>query len=900
MAAPVPEMTDERWRLLSEYLDQALELPLPARAAWLSALAQRDGALAAEVERALAGGKRDEFGAFLQGDIGAASGAIEGASLIGRAVGPYVIDAEIGYGGMGSVWRAQRADGRFTGTVAIKFVHALWAGRAGGQRFRVEGELLARLDHPNIARLIDAGVLEGSQPYLVLEWVAGQPIDAYCEQRQLSLQQRIELFLSVLAAVTHAHSHLIVHRDVKPSNIFVTGDGVVKLLDFGIAKLLRTQADEEPLTRSSAAPLTPHYAAPEQILGQDVTTATDVYALGLVLYLLLTGRHALTLGSRSGTELAQAIVTQMPPRASTVAAVPGVAGRALAGDLDNILGKALRKLPAERYVSAEAFADDLRRFLNHEPVHAQPDSLTYRTRKFVRRHRGSVLGAALTSLALIVTAAFALWQAHRAAQQRDLALLEARRADSVGEFMSALLGDISRTRSAEAQREYLDHAHELFEQQHFEDPNVRGSLLNYLAGRYEEFGYVEPAINLLQEAKAGQEPVALAQLGCGLANMYDDLGRDDEANREIEAAMRVIETNGDAVRPQVQSECRLVESYVATARGENRRAITAAQGSLAQLDSAGLRAGMPYITALNAGARAEAFAGHNAAAVLLLQRLRASADEQGEPQTIGAWIHQYNQARDLLAGGRIIEAERMSTSLAAASQRFGGDNAHDVALLQATALLALDRPGDAAAALPDSSPPAADANGDPSDALQRALLQIEIHLQRGDDRGAQRQRQAWTVAIEAAARGRGADAVRALRIDALLLLRAGELADAASTARRAAELAVDADGGFTPAAREVALLQAQTALQTADYDAACHYADAALLRARAEAVDPDSSAWVGEALLLRARCEQGLGHGQASQALAAAALPHLQQNLGAGHPWAAQARALFAAAAAAR
>jgi serine/threonine-protein kinase len=885
-------MTEERWRALSEQLDQALELAEHERAAWLAELAARDAELAALVEQALTAHDQDAFAGFLQGDIASSAVAIESATLVGRAVGPYVIDAEIGRGGMGSVWRAHRADGRFTGTVAVKFVHALWAGRAGAQRFRVEGDLLARLDHINIARLIDAGVLDGSQPYLVLEFVEGLPIDVYCNRHELGLQQRIALFLSVLAAVTHAHNHLIVHRDIKPGNVFVTGDGVVKLLDFGIAKLLHAEVGAEPLTRSSAVPLTPQFAAPEQVLGRDITTATDVYSLGLVLYLILSGRTPPNLDHSSGTDLVSAIVSEEPPRASSVAAAPGIAGPALTGDLDNILGKALRKVPAERYVSAEAFAEDLRRFLNHEPVLARPDSLAYRTRKFVRRHRGSVLGAALTTLALVATTALALWQSHRAQQERDVARLEARRADLVGEFMSSLLGDISRTSSAEAQRHYLDHAHELFEQQHFEDPNVRGSLLNYLAGRYEEFGYSEPAIALLQEAKAGQDPVSLAQLDCGLANLYDDLGREEEANREITTAMQVIKSQGDSVRPQARSDCRLVESYVATGLGQNSRAIAAAETSVAELAAADLRAGMNYITALNALARAQAFAGHNAAAFLLLQQLRRGAGELAEPQTIGAWIHAFNQARDLLAGGRVLEAERASADLAALSRRFGGGDAHDVALLQATALLALDRADEAAAVLPESPPTAANADGDSGDALHQVLLQVEIHLRRGDQRGARQLRQAWAAAVERAASGRGSDAVRSLRIDAQLDFQAGELADADATARRAAALAVDAEGAATPALREVAMLQALVALARNDPEAACGYADTALLRARIEAINSDSSAWVGEALLMRARCEHALGHDNVTRSLSAAALPQLEQNLGAAHPLAVQAREL--------
>ncbi|HEX3950982.1 MAG TPA: serine/threonine-protein kinase [Steroidobacteraceae bacterium] len=230
----MPQMTDEHWRSLSGHLDVALGLTEADRERWLSGIAASDPEMAALIAQILGVRERQEFAEFLHGDLDIAKSAIATASMVGRAVGPYVIDAQIGQGGMGTVWRARRADGRFEGTVAVKFVHVLLGG-AGEQRFRVEGELLARLDHPNIARLIDAGVREGIQPYLVIEYVEGEPIDAYCRQRELSLDARIELFRNVLAAVSHAHSHLVVHRDIKPANILVTGQGAVKLLDFGIA-----------------------------------------------------------------------------------------------------------------------------------------------------------------------------------------------------------------------------------------------------------------------------------------------------------------------------------------------------------------------------------------------------------------------------------------------------------------------------------------------------------------------------------------------------------------------------------------------------------------------------------------------------------------------------------------
>ena len=262
---------------------------------------------------------------------------------------------------------------------------------------------MGQLNHANIARLVDAGVLDDRLPFLVLEYVEGEPIDAYCTRQNLDVPARVTLFLAVLAAVGHAHSHLIVHRDIKPANIFVTRDGTVKLLDFGIAKLLGDAANAAALTQTSSNALTPQYAAPEQLLGESVTTATDVYALGLVLYVLLTGRHPIAIETLSSAEFIRMVVTEDAPSASTQATIPGIGRRPIEGDLDNILSKALKKSSAERYATVGAFADDLRRYLTHEPVHARPDSAAYRVGKFVRRHRAGV--AVSTSAAVILMGA---------------------------------------------------------------------------------------------------------------------------------------------------------------------------------------------------------------------------------------------------------------------------------------------------------------------------------------------------------------------------------------------------------------------------------------------------------------------------------------------------------------
>ena len=480
----------DRWLRLNEHLDRALDIPAAARAAWLAEFEREQPDFAGEIRALLSASDDREFGDFLAGPTPAAPAAPESRAVIGRRVGPYVIESEIGRGGMGSVWRALRADGHFEGYVAVKFVHASWLGREGERRFRREGRLLARLNHPHIARLLDAGVLDDGQPYLVLEYVEGQPIDQYCDRRGLDTAARVRLFLGVLDAVAHAHSHLIVHRDIKPTNILVTDAGDTKLLDFGIAKALGADDATSGLTRSGTRALTPDYAAPEQLLGEPVTTATDVYSLGLVLYRLLTG------------------------------AFPAE-GRVLARDLGNILGKAMKEAPAERYPSVGAFADDLQRYLANQPVLARPDTVGYRVAKFVRRHRGSVATALLMLVALVVAAVVTTSQMIEARHQRDLARAELRRSEAFNDLVTIVLSESGPGGAGVTTGELLDRSEKLVRSEFASTPVLRAQLLHTLATLYLDAGMTGKERELARQAHAvaGQtgDPDMLAVTGCLLA-----------------------------------------------------------------------------------------------------------------------------------------------------------------------------------------------------------------------------------------------------------------------------------------------------------------------------------------------------------------------------------------------
>lgn len=432
-------MTPERWQQIRRVYEEAVSLAAPDRRPFLTRTCAGDGELLQEVESLLR--YEDRAGSvFLKQPaadlIGVAVAEARVPTRIGRRIGVYEILEQIGHGGMGEVYRAARVDGVYEKQVAVKFVRSGYDSGLVIDRFRHERQILATLDHRNIARLLDGGTTEEGIPYLVMELIEGLPIDEYCERHDLGISERLELFAQVCSAVQYAHQRLVVHRDLKPSNILVTAEGSPKLLDFGIAKILDPAAGAET---TLIRPMTPEYASPEQIRGETITTASDVYSLGVVLYRLLVGRSPYRVDTRNPTELARAVTETEPERPSTaiarVATIPQnspianssakihrVSGvklrRILKGDLDNITLKALRKEPDRRYVSVDKLQEDIRRHLHALPVQAAPDSLLYRARKFARRNRVGVTAAALVLIAIFGAVSFSLRQARIAQQQR--------------------------------------------------------------------------------------------------------------------------------------------------------------------------------------------------------------------------------------------------------------------------------------------------------------------------------------------------------------------------------------------------------------------------------------------------------------------------------------------------
>jgi non-specific serine/threonine protein kinase/serine/threonine-protein kinase len=508
-------MNRERWQQVKWLLDEAIACDAAERPAFLDRACQGDAELRHEVDSLLSSHNQAGTG-FLKEPVVSLSGqaAAAAAPARERRLGAYQVVEEIGHGGMGEVYRAVRADGQYTKEVAIKVVRGGFESRTLAERFRNERQILAALDHPNIARLLDGGSTEDGVPYLVMELIRGVPIDQYCDDHGLSIAERLQLFRQVSEAVQYAHQRLVIHRDIKPSNILVTADGVPKLLDFGIAKLLDPSADSGATVMRA---LTPHYASPEQIRGELSTTASDVYSLGVLLYRLLTGRSPYNGDTSTPHGLARAVCEGNPVRPSTAicnsednrSESPTNAGlirskredspaklrKRLAGDLDNVVLMALRKNAFHRYVSVEQFSEDIRRHLEHIPLVARKDAWSYRSIKFIRRHKMGV-AAACVIFALIAGSMAMIVRAERRARAQQ-ALAE-RRFNDVRKLANSLMFEIhdsirnlpgatvARQLIVQRAQEYLDSL--------VVDSKSDPGLLRELAIAYERLANVQGAV----------------------------------------------------------------------------------------------------------------------------------------------------------------------------------------------------------------------------------------------------------------------------------------------------------------------------------------------------------------------------------------------------------------------
>jgi eukaryotic-like serine/threonine-protein kinase len=548
---------------LSSLLNEALELEPSARASWLEAMTATRPDLESALRRFLSASEETAevltHSTTLPPHESRHGLVDEGSLSSGDEVGPYRLLDPLGVGGMSDVWLAERTDGTVTRKVALKLPRQGIRRRDLAARFARERDILARLEHPNIARLYDAGVSIDGMPYLAMEYVAGKPITVHCDALRLDLPARLRLFTQVLEAVQYAHAHLVIHRDLKPSNILVTGDGQVRLLDFGIAKLLMADhtAHETQLTQLAGRALTPGYASPEQILGRPLTTASDIYSLGVVLYELLAGRRPYRLKQSSAAQLEEAIVSADPTRPSTeinatAAAARGTnarrLGRLLAGDLDTIVMKTLAKAPQDRYGTIAEFSDDLGRYRAGQPVRAQPASFWYRTGKFVARNRLAVGAVAGILVALAVGTALALWQAREARRQ-------AASTAAVKDFLIELFDANSLEQEDSARRRQLT-AGQLLEAgatrigTHFNDqPDLKLELQGLVGRLLHDVALTDQALAMRTErvtalTQRGALPAERARARRDLADTLAQKGDLAGARKELEGAIALLQTQG--------------------------------------------------------------------------------------------------------------------------------------------------------------------------------------------------------------------------------------------------------------------------------------------------------------------------------------------------------------------
>ena len=670
-------LSPDRWQEISPYLDQVLSLPEQERAAWVDTFRTQRPDLADLLQELLLEHSALAREHFLE------RGPIQTANEVfsaGRTVGAYRLISPIGQGGMGSVWLAERSDGRFERRVAVKFLNFAVAAQGGAQRFKREGSILGRLAHPNIAELLDAGVTSNGEPYLVLEHVEGEPIDEYCDRRTLDVDARIHLFLDVLGAVAQAHANLIVHRDIKPSNVLVRNDGCVKLLDFGIAKLLANDASPalpSLLTAQGGGAMTPQFAAPEQITGGPITTATDIYALGVLLYVLLTGQHPAGSGPHSTADLVKAILDTEPPHASDAvtsagsktetngiaqkrASAPDKLRRILRGDLDTIIGKALKKNPAERYSSVTAMADDLERYLKHEPISARPDTLAYRAAKFVRRNR---TGVALASLALIATVAGAvgtLLQARTARRQRDFALRQVSRAEAVIDFNSFLLSDAAPSGKPFTVNELLDRAEHILSRQQGANDN-RVELLASIGLQYSIQEENAKARQILEEAyrlsRGARDPVVRAAASCSLASALTRDGELARAESMFQEGWRDLPNEPQFAYERV--DCLRNGSDVALERGDARAGVARMEAARQILRQSPFDSDWAeMLTWMDLG-EAYRVSGQNYEATVVFEKVNALVVSLGRDETQSAGVLFNDWALALEKLGRPLEAESL-------------------------------------------------------------------------------------------------------------------------------------------------------------------------------------------------------------------------------------------------
>ena len=868
---------------LSELLEQALELPLDRRIPWLDALPQEHAGLKATLRNLLARADSPETADLLHTlpKLDRPDATHLNDRSAGDRVGPYKLIRALGQGGMGTVWLAERADGALKRQLALKLplMAALPLMR---RRLAIERDILAALEHPHIARLYDAGVDSSGQPYLALEYVEGELIDAYCHSHAVNLRERLSLFLQVARAVAYAHANLVLHRDLKPSNILVTADAQVRLLDFGIAKLLHDDlSDDTALTQLAGRALTPDYASPEQILGQPMTVVSDVYSLGVVLFELLTGQRPYHLTQGSSAALADSIrAVRIAPPSSVVN--DAKLRRQLAGDLDTIVLKALKPELAERYPSASALIDDIERLQAGQPIRARPDSRAYRLRKFVARNRLAVASAVAVFLALLVGAGGALWQTRVAGIERDRALVLLERSQTALDFMELMVTEAIPVDEKVSRGELLERSERIAKRALSGNPEQLALVLSTLSSHYNSHSERTKALVLTERAaelvRRSPDAALRAEIEC-------QRGLTLAMSGEGTAGMQAIE--GWLARPDLEpssaAQCERYLVQIAFTNGDAKAALThalAAKQRLAQATrplpmlEASVLADLAYAESING--RGD-LADRDYAAALKVYKDRGREQGFSYLAILNNWAVAAIDSGDIQRALVLIE-EALHLSDGGAD---GAKPPTYVVSNHAFVLVTLGRYPQALAEAKRAFELARDA-GSAQFQVRALLTQAQVHRELGDLKQAHALIDA--AAVEAAKHAPESYAAISVQLHRARLALADRQMDDALVILEPVLQRLEKDDDRTAAMVNALRIRAEARWQRGDVAAAIADAQRSVAIARDAQSGKSHSYITGLASLLLGRIEQDAGHVAAARAALKSAVEHLSATLGDDHP----------------
>lgn len=604
---------------------------------------------------------------------------LKGELAEGTRLGPWQLQRLIGRGGAGEVYLATRADGAFQQKAAIKVLHR--GAVAEAARFQAEREILARLEHPGIARLLDGGMHAGGQPYMVMEYVEGLSLTEFCDSHRLNLTARLKLFIQVCNVVAYAHRNFVVHRDLKPRNILVTNDARVKLLDFGVAKLLDVVAG--PASEKTTAPLTPDYAAPEQLTGHAITTATDVYALGVVLFELLSSRRPFQNTAMPVAHAVQSVLHEVPPAPSRAARIlenARIPARLLEGDLDAIVSKCLRKEAAHRYEGVDALELDLRRHLDSKPVSAREGARLYVLGRFLRRHRLMVAAGVTVVLALAVSLAAVSWQAHRVALERDIARRAASREEAVRYYVTNLFRASAAENGAEptTAKQMLDRSAQRVLSEYRDDPYLAGKVVETLSDLYgalEDFeGQVPLLEGFLKQAGPEADPESVAFARQQLANAELQRGNNARAAQLVPLALDFWASDPRRFAPQ-RLEGLVIKGRLQRAQGDLDGSIATYGAALEERIALSGLNHSETAALYNSLAVAHMHANHFNAALIAYRKALAIQDALQRTEDLDAQIMRANMGMLAFRYGQVDEGEALLRSAFTKQRALAGDSA---------------------------------------------------------------------------------------------------------------------------------------------------------------------------------------------------------------------------------